>query len=215
MTTLERLFSSTTGLIGGLHTVALPGGLWLPTGHVVACDPLAYFNPQPFTRTCPPGCYSVFLHLLPGEDRIAYAELQLGPAAVVRWEMAVMAGQDPATLAANEIFGYPVSAGLGCFMDATTVALLDQHDADLQAQFGDDYVSYYDDYMAEQLEDGDFAGHEHCLLQPYPDQDNNVAVFQSGYGDGFYATYVGLDAAGQPVKFVTEFIEARDSIKLP
>ena len=39
-------------------------GLWLPTGRVVACDPLAYSNPQLFTRTCPPGRYSVYLHLL-------------------------------------------------------------------------------------------------------------------------------------------------------
>nr|GFC28523.1 hypothetical protein [Tanacetum cinerariifolium] len=47
--------------------------------------------------------------------------------------MAVTAGQDLATLAADAVFGYPVSAGLGCFMDATTVPLLDQHNADLEA----------------------------------------------------------------------------------
>lgn len=210
MTTLARLFSAAAGPISGLRTLELPG-LWLLTGHLVACDPLAYFNPQPFTRACPPGRYSVFLHLLPTEGRIAYAELRLNEADVSRWEMAVMAGQDPATLAADEIFGYPVSAGLGCFMDATTVALLDQHDADLQAQLGDEYISYYDDYMADELENNDLAGHEHCLLRPYIDQENNVAVFQSGYGDGFYATYVGLDAADQPVKFVTEFINAADN----
>ena len=210
MTALARLFSSAASPLGGLRTLALPG-LWLPTGRLVACDPLAYFNPQPFTRACLPGRYAVFLHLLPAEGRVAYAELRLGTAEVARWEMAVTPGQDPATLAAGEIFGYPVSAGLGCFMDATTVALLDQHDADLQARLGDDYISYYDDYLAEHLDNAALAGHEHCLLQPYADQKNNVAVFQSGYGDGFYATYVGLDAADQPVKFVTEFIDAADS----
>jgi hypothetical protein len=210
MTTLAHLFSSTAGPGSGLRTLELPG-LWLPTGRLVACDPLAYFDPQPFTRTCPPGRYSVFLHLLPTESRIAYAELQLRNVAVVRWEMAVTADQDLATLAADEIFGYPVSAGLGCFMDATTVPLLDQHNADLEAQLGDDYTSYYDDYVAGELENDALAGHEHCLLQPYADQANTVAVFQSGYGDGFYATYVGLDAAGQPVKFITEFIDAAAS----
>lgn len=172
------------------------------------CDPLVYFDPQSFTRTCPPGRYSVYLHLLPTEGRIAYAELRLSTVAVARWEMAVTAEQDLATLAADEIFGYPVSAGVGCFMDVATVALLDRHDADLQARLGDDYISYYDDYVADHLENDAMAGHEHCLLQPYPDQENNAAVFQSCYGDGFYATYVGLDAAGQPVKFVTEFIDA-------
>ena len=206
MTTLAHLFSAAPGPASGLRTLKLPG-LVLPTGRLVACDPLAYFSPQPFTRLCPPGRYAVYLHLLPTEGRIAYAELRLSPAAVASWELAVTAGQDPATLAADEIFGYPVSAGLGCFMDETTVALLDQHDADLQAQLGSNYISYYDDYVAEQLENDALAGHKHCLLRPYADQENTVAVFQSGYGDGFYPTYVGLGAAGQPVKFITEFID--------
>lgn len=212
MTTLERLFSPAAGPISGLQTLELPG-LWLPTGRVVACDPLVYSNPQPFTRTCPPGRYSVYLHLLPDDELIAYAELRISTAAVARWEMAVNARQDPATLAADEIFGYPVDAGAGCFMDETTVALLDQHDADLQAELGDDYISYFDNYVDDELFRGPTAtGHDHCLLQPYPDKENNAAVFQSGYGDGFYATYVGLDAGGQPVKFVTEFIEAEDAV---
>ena len=210
MTTIERLFSAAAGPISGLLTLEVPS-LWLPTGHIVVCDPLAYSNPQPFTRACPSGRYSVFLHLLPTESLIAYAELRLSTAAVARWEMAVTADQDPGTLATGEIFGYPVSAGLGCFMDATTVPLLDQHDADLQAQLGDEYSSYFDDYVDDELYNPEQSGHEHCLLQPYADQENNVAVFRSGYGDGFYATYVGLDAAGQPVKFVTEFIDAEDA----
>ncbi|MBO2007611.1 DUF4241 domain-containing protein [Hymenobacter negativus] len=208
MTTVSRLFSSTAGPIRGLRTLELPG-LWLPTGHVVACDPLVYFNPQPFTRNCPPGRYSVFLHLLPDEGLIAYAELRISSATAVHWEQAVNAGQNLDTLEADEIFGYPVDAGLGCFMDQTTVALLDQHDADLQAQLGDQYISYFDNYVDDELFTGPTAtGHDYCLLQPYAHRENNAAVFQAGYGDGFYATYVGLDAAGQPVKFVTEFIEA-------
>ena len=215
MKTLERLFSSAAGSSAGLRTLELPG-LVLPTGQVLACDPLVYSNPQPFTRTCPPGRYSVYLHLLPDNGLIAYAELRISAAAVVRWEIAVTASQDPATLEADEIFGYPVDTGSGCFMDHTTVALLEQHDADLQAQLGDDYVSYFDDYVDDELFSGPApTSHDHCLLQPYPDRENNAAVFQSGYGDGFYATYVGLDADGQAVKFVTEFIEAEDAVLPP
>jgi hypothetical protein len=32
-----------------------------------------------------------------------------------------------------------------------------------------------------------------------------VIVFQSGYGDGFYASYWGFDAEGQLVCLVTDF----------
>jgi hypothetical protein len=32
-----------------------------------------------------------------------------------------------------------------------------------------------------------------------------IAMFQSGWGDGFYASYWGLDARGEPVCLVTDF----------
>ena len=204
MTTQTHLFSGyghpTT--LQQLHVT----DLLLPTGHLVACDPVAYFEPQPFRQTCPPGRYQVYVHLLPKEERLAYAELRLRDAPISRWELAVTAQQDPSTLAADEVFGYPVSAGLGCFMDQTTVALLDQHDADLQAELGDQYISYYDNYVDDLLYTAE-ADYLYCTLQPYANQENNVAVFHSGYGDGVYATYAGLDEHGQPVKFITEFID--------
>ncbi|MCR5886612.1 DUF4241 domain-containing protein [Hymenobacter sp. J193] len=205
MTSLTRLFSDSTHLTK-LQPL-LVTELFLPTGKLLACDPVAYSDPQPFRQPFLPGCYPVYIHLLPADQCIAYAELRLREGTVSRWELAVTARQDPASLAPGEIFGYPVSAGLGCFMDHSTLALVNRHDADLQAELGDAYVSYYDDYVDDLLYPA--AGSQpYCTLQPYPSQENNVAVFQSGYGDGFYATYFGLNAHDQPVKFVTEFIDA-------
>ena len=37
------------------------------------------------------------------------------------WELAVLPGQDTATLKDGEIFGYPVDAGLGCYMLSFTI----------------------------------------------------------------------------------------------
>ncbi|QJX49047.1 DUF4241 domain-containing protein [Hymenobacter taeanensis] len=202
---LTRLFSA-PALPAGLQPL-LVTELFLPTGRLIACDPVAFSQPQPFRQTCPPGYYPVYVHVMPEEDRIAYAEMRLREAPVSRWELAVTAQQDPASLGSDELFGYPVSAGLGCFMDYATLAQIDQHDADLQAELGDEYISYYDDYVDGLLYSAD-GSHQHYVLQPYPDKENNVAVFQSGYGDGVYATYVGLDDQNQPVKFVTEFIDA-------
>lgn len=202
--TLRRLFSDSAHLTA-LRPL-LVTELFLPTGHLVACDPVAYFDPQPFRQTCAPGRYPVYVHLLPEEERVAYAEVRLREAPVSRWELAVTTQQDPSMLAVDEVFGYPVSAGLGCFMDQTTVALLDQHDTDLQVELGDEYISYYDNYVDDLLYTTE-ADYLHCTLQPYANQENNVAVFHSGYGDGVYATYAGLDEHGQPVKFITEFID--------
>lgn len=206
--TLMRLFSAAAPPAG--LQAFLVTELALPTGQVLACDPVADDTDVPFRQTCPPGRYPVYAHVLPGLACVAYAELRLREVPVSRWELAVTAQQDPASLEPDEIFGYPVSAGLGCFMDSATRALLTQHDDDLQAELGDDYSSYYDDYVDDLLYP-DARGRQYCTLQPYPAQPNNVAVFQSGYGDGFYATYVGFDAHDQPVKFVTEFIDADGS----
>ncbi|PJJ61011.1 DUF4241 domain-containing protein [Hymenobacter chitinivorans] len=205
MTTLARLFSDSAHLTA--LTPHLVTELFLPTGQLLACDPVAYSHPQPFRQTFAPGRYPVYIHQLPEDSCIAYAEVRLREAPVSRWEMAVTAQQNLTSLAPGEIFGYPVSAGLGCFMDHATLALVEQHDADLQAELGDEYVSYYDDYVDDLLYP-ESGSQQYCTLQPYPAQANNVAVFQSGYGDGFYATYVGLDEQDQPVKFITEFIDA-------
>ena len=33
----------------------------------------------------------------------------------------------------------------------------------------------------------------------------NIAIFSSGWGDGFYASYIGYDADGNICRFVTDF----------
>jgi hypothetical protein len=38
----------------------------------------------------------------------------------VRWKMAIKKGQDPSILEEDEVFGYPVDSGVGCFMDYKT-----------------------------------------------------------------------------------------------
>ncbi len=44
--------------------------------------------------------------------------LNLGKQAPVKWELATRIGEDLSTLSANEVFGYGVDSGTGCFMDA-------------------------------------------------------------------------------------------------
>ena len=43
------------------------------------------------------------------------------------------------------------------------------------------------------------------LHRPLKDLDVNVAVFSSGWGDGFYASYWGEDEAGNVLALVTDF----------
>ena len=174
------------------------GTLPLPSGTVIAADPLVQPDRQPFTRKVSPGPYPVTLYR--AQDRVALAELRFADGTPERWELALVPGQDIATLKAGEIFGYPVDAGLGCFMDPAARAAMERRDAQEQKRSG--YSNYYDDVLAGELKDSNLNWVMH---RPLPDDPARIAVFSSGWGDGVYASYWALDAAGKPLRLVTDF----------
>jgi hypothetical protein len=180
-------------------TIAL-GDVILPTGRIVAADPLVQPDRPPFLVTVTPGRYPVTL--LEHDGGIAAAVMRFDGGAVFRWQLALTAGQDVKTLKANEIFGIPVDAGLASYMDATTYPLMQQREARARAEKGSRYSEYYSDVLADELAAN---GDRYVMHQPVADQPGNVAIFQAGWGDGFYAVYWGLDGAGRPVALLTDF----------
>jgi len=182
-----------------ITTIAL-GDVILPTGRIVAADPLVQPERPPFLVTVPPGRYPVTL--LEHDGGIAAAVMRFPGGPVFRWQLAVTAGQDIKTLKANEIFGIPVDAGLASYMDATTYPLMQQREAKARAEKGERYSEYYSDVLADELAAN---GDRYVMHQPVADQPGNVAIFQAGWGDGFYAVYWGLDGEGRPVALLTDF----------
>jgi hypothetical protein len=179
------------------HTL---GELVLTTGSVVACDPAVFPEKSPFTVQVPPGRYPVIVSVATFADdtdhRIAYAILKFSEQAPVYWEMAIEENQDVNALGEDEIFCYPVDAGIGCFMDVQVGKLLQQR--------GDDGTDF-----ADQLFDALF---EHSLLDvraAHICMDDatgaNVIAFSSGWGDGCYASYWGYDVDNKIVCLVTDF----------
>ena len=47
------------------------------------------------------------------------------------------------------------------------------------------------------------------FLKPDEEKPGNIFAFETGYGEGFYASYIGFGAENQPVKIITEFIEIK------
>jgi hypothetical protein len=189
------------------------GALNITSGRVVACDPLAQPERQPFARDLRArGAFLV--ETLHDSGRIALAVLWLREraevrAADLRWEMALIEGDLPDTLGDDEFFGYPVDAGVGCFMDADAAAAMAERDR--REAESPDYGSYYDNVLAGEMGDADTA--DHWPLGP--GSANNTVVFRSGWGDGSYPSFWALDAAGEPVALVTDFMtmtggDARD-----
>ncbi|MDR7145671.1 DUF4241 domain-containing protein [Rhizobium sp. BE258] len=192
-------------------TVVKMGDVQLTSGHIIAADPLAQPDRPAFIRTVPPGNYPVTLYQAFG--RVAAASMRFGEGKPARWEMAAIPGQDPAALKDDEILGYPVDAGLGSYMDADTLKLLEERAETEQAAKPDEDVNYYD-VIAPEL---NANGGRFALHSPVSGKPGNVAIFWSGWGDGFYPVFWGLAEDGHPLVMLTDFyvIENSDGRKEP
>jgi hypothetical protein len=173
------------------------GDLVLPTGQIVASDPFIADDP-PYTRGVAPGRYPVLVNvaLINTDSRVAYAILRFSGQRPVQWEMARYPKHDPATPGENEFSGYGVDSGAGCFIDAGAVRILVERTAadggenqDLTQRMAETYVDTWSwvNYVLD------------------PDTGANVIAFSSGWGDGVYPSFWGLDETGAPVCLVTDF----------
>jgi hypothetical protein len=175
------------------------GELLLPSGQIVACDPFVSDDRAAFTQQVPEGRARLrFSHpLVHGEHggRVAFARLDFSQAKVTQWEMALIPGQDNSILKDDEIFGYPVDAGTGCFGDREAFAAL-------RAATAND-PGLTEAWIAAGETAGRPLGLSYYLEQPMGRA--NIIMFPSGWGDGFYASYFGYDAAGDVTALLTDF----------
>jgi hypothetical protein len=112
--------------------------------------------------------------------------------------MLTVGQQDLATLKSGHIYGYPVDAGIGCFMDREAAQALDKFLS------GDDlaYETVLNEMQKNTVDTWDW-----CDM---PFGPGNLVAFSSGWGDGLYASYAGRDAAGEIAVIVTDFSVAPD-----
>lgn len=176
------------------------GTVTLPTGRVVACDPLTGAGDAlPFAVAVPPGKYPlrawVAAILEDGEQtdaRTVALQLVVDEAPAVRWEPALDEGQEPVELESDGFFGYPVDAGVGTLADVVATQALDGWDFDRLEEV----------YIPAEVEAAPAA------IDAVTDEATgaNVIVVTSGWGDGAYPTFVGYAADGRVTSFVTDFL---------
>ncbi|PDQ19141.1 hypothetical protein CN311_21055 [Mesorhizobium sanjuanii] len=160
------------------------GELELPTGEIIACDPLITGLERPvFSRKVRPGCYPVTL--LEAQGRIAAAVLRFDTGLPVRWELAAFV-RDVGTSSWKS--GFIVDDNVASFMDKSIQTLVsDQEELD---GYLADVACSFDRFRMDNPVDGNPL---------------NIAVFNTGFGDGNYYSFWGLDAAGEPLLLVTDF----------
>lgn len=166
-------------------TTTAIGELELPTGQIIACDPLITGLERPvFSRKVRPGRYPVTL--FEAQGRVAAAVLRFGPGLPVRWELATFASDGSGVSAWKS--GFIVDDAVASFMDKSVLtAMTDSEELD--------------EYLADVATSLNRFGTD----SPIDGSPLNVAMFDTGFGDGTYRSFWGLDAAGEPLLLMTDF----------
>jgi hypothetical protein len=193
---LSTLLSDATGVESSGGEVRLEvrdiGELRLPSGRVIACDPVVEPDLRPFALSFPPGTWPVGITIahFPGEDqRIAAAWVRASGSLPVRWDAALIEGMGD-----NPDSAYGVDSGTGGFVSPEAAALL-------AARLDDAFM----DELTAQM-DAVYVHTRGWAVVPVPGTDGlNVAAFSSGFGDGAYASYWGYDDAGTLACLLTDF----------
>lgn len=183
------------------------GKIYLSSGNLVACDPLITNDMQPFSTQFPKGDFPVLLHKERESNCVAYAEIIFSNAEIADWKLATTEGQNTKDLVEGEVFGYPVESGMGCFMDTDTQNSLNELEKRLYHSKGVDFMGIYEEFFHDYFFDENGAIDQYAFLKPAKEHPGTIFAFETGYGEGFYASYIGYDKNAAPVKVVTEFIE--------
>lgn len=183
------------------------GKIYLSSGKLVACDPLITNDMLPFSTEFPKGDFSVLLHKERESNCVAYAEIIFSNSEITDWKLATTAGQNVKDLASGEVFGFPVESGMGCLMDVDTQNSLNELEHKLYHSKGADFMGIYEEFFHEHFFDENGAIDQYAFLKPSEEHPGTIFAFETGYGEGFYASYIGYDKNQTPVKIVTEFIE--------
>ena len=212
---IEIQYDLSDSNLGKLNEIEI-GNIQLPTGKIIASDPFFSQSIKPFSRTVKPGVYPVKIYIAeiePEHYRIAFAKIKFQHDKATNWVLAVsedMKIDDLMNLKDGEYFGFPVDAGLGCFMDEKT----NESFLSKMALFYKDNPdkNYYDDLLADEFAKysagnrysrdlGDWNNH---VLNDT--SELNVIMFASGWGDGYYPCYWGYNSKKEIVDLTIDFL---------
>ncbi|MGF1845261.1 DUF4241 domain-containing protein [Vibrio clamense] len=209
------------------------GKLKLPSGKLIVCDPFTGLSKS----------NNIFIQIIPGEYEVivtladvspnldgshvreAYASLIIDANASENsrklLELSLSGEPSNRPLNSGEFFGYGVDAGTSCFADAETI----EQDMPVQESWyeglfeNSDSNCWFDQMDDEKLIRNGIAN----ILLP-KDNGNNLILFHSGWGDGFYPVVGSYDLNGVLIAVHTDFFvvqspeddeETNSSIKKP
>ena len=178
---IENLFTESDRI--SLHTV---GEVDFPTGQVIIADPLCYLhseeNRKILDRTIPIGKYEVELAILNSKTiskRVVGARLKIRNDKIIHYEQTQNIS--------SSFNGFGVDAGLASFCDASVA---------------EEYTKFYsnNNYFIKLLQGKQFIDWE------IPGTNHKIAMFETGFGDGYYMSLYGLNEKDEVCELVIPFI---------
>lgn len=193
------------------------GGISIPTGEILARDPLTYMSrdQQPYFQKVPTGEYKAEACIILPENgnygRFAAVRVCFTKRPAIYHEEALTGEEDLANLREGEYFGFNVDAGLACVCDVKVRdAFCDFMDEWEQERPGD---NLYDDYFSSlfvlnsRMNPKYQSNGGNWINWKIPNTDYSLPIFPSGFGDGAYPMYFGYDARGKICQIVVQFID--------
>jgi uncharacterized protein DUF4241 len=160
----------------------IAGRLSLPSGQLVA-DAYLGADAKPLPDRAAPGAYPVFVtvarHPDSRFDEVAFATVAVSDSPTVSWARRATIAVDGGTAAFTSAEGLDSLTRLG----ATGTG-------------GNDVLDRAFDSL---------TAHDGVITELPIEGGLDLAMFTSGYGDGGYDVYVGLDRDGKPTRFVIDF----------
>lgn len=187
------------------HIVMPVGRSHFPTGRIVVADPLAYlpankFSPELEVRI-PKGKYSVHVSIYRSKNigiRMCTVRLKVKDTKPVKYVCAASTEESAAASSGGKAMsGFPVDAGMVTICDAKVAAeyreFLDGWHKENPGKnhyddyFADFFAKSYEMFPGLQRKGGDF------MVWTNPIHHRNMIMVASGFGDGFYQSYIGYD----------------------
>jgi hypothetical protein len=192
------------------------GSLFMPTGRLVACDPFVCLQKgnNPYVSV-PPGRYQVFVTLADvsgcgdgSHMREAYATLVLDEAAVEVKRRIITPSPDgspppPEMTDEGDYWGFPVDAGTACFADDGAVATAMPDGNWYEGLFEN---ASPDCWFARMDDPGHIRAGIANIPLPSGASGENIVIFHSGWGDGFYPVVGGYDASDRLIRVHIDFM---------
>lgn len=189
-TAFHRGTQDTADKLDSFYAVNI-GTIQIESGKLIACDPVIMNNAGAFAAVFPRGAYPVQLAIAchKHDQRVAFSRILFSGKQVARWEFALGPGQKPKSIWDTTYYGYGVDAGIGLFIDSVANQEMSKHDKEVDSLFAE-------------LNKHQRMSWQYAL---YHFNKHTVAAFSTGWGDGFYGTYIGYDTSGNICRLLTDF----------